>query len=113
MLVIMKKTPKSERDQHVGISGYKNIFAKRCTTNWSEKVFIVKQIMDTAQLTYIISNYNVEKIIGRFYEKNLQKKNKTKFRVEKVINRKGDKLYVKYKGCGDKFNSWIDEKDVV
>ena len=31
----------------------------------------------------------------------------------RVINRKGDKLYVKYTGYDDKFNSWIDKKDVA
>ena len=41
-------------------------------------------------------------------------KNKSKmFRVEKVIKRKGDKLYVKWKGYNSSFNSWIDKKDIV
>ena len=30
---------------HVRISKYKNIFAKRYTPNWSEEVFIVKKKM--------------------------------------------------------------------
>ena len=40
----------------------------------------------------------------------LQKTNQTAFRVEKVIKRKGDKLYVKWKGYDNFFNSWIDKK---
>ena len=32
---------------HVRILKYKNIFAKRYTQNWSEKVFIVSKIKDT------------------------------------------------------------------
>ena len=40
-----------------------------------------------------------------FYEKELQKTNQTDFRVEKAIMRKGDKLYAKYKGYGNSFNS--------
>ena len=35
------------------------------------------------------------KIIGTFHKKELQKTNKKEFGVEKVIKRKGDKLYVK------------------
>ena len=35
------------------------------------------------------------------------------FRVEKVIKRKGDKLYVKWKGYNSSFNSWIDKKDSI
>ena len=40
-------------------------------------------------------------------------KNQKEFRVEKVIKRKSDKLYVKWKGDYCSFNSWIDEKDIV
>ena len=46
-----------------------------------------------------------------FSEKELQKTNKTGLRVEKVIKRKGDKLYVKWKGYNNSFNSSIDKKD--
>ena len=55
----------------------------------------------------------VEKIIGIFYEKELQKTNQEEFRIEKVINRKGSKLYVKWKGYDNSFNNWIDKKDIV
>ena len=33
--------------------------------------------------------------------------------MEKVIKRKNDKFYVKWKGCDNSFNSWIDKKDIV
>ena len=42
--------------------------------------------------------------------KKLQKTNQTKFRMEKLIKRKGDKLYVKWKGYDSSFNIWIDKK---
>ena len=45
--------------------------------------------------TYVISDLKVVEIVGTFYEKELQKTNEKEFRVEKVIKRKGDKLYVK------------------
>ena len=35
---------------------------------------------------------------------------KTEFRVEKVIKRTGNKLYVKWKGYGNSFYSWINKK---
>ena len=35
------------------------------------------------------------------------------FRIEKVIKRKGDKLYIKWKGYDNSFNSWIDKKDLA
>ena len=33
-----------------------------------------------------------------FYEKELQKTNQEEFKIEKVIKKKGNKLYVKWKG---------------
>ena len=50
-------------------------------------------------------------IIGTFFEKELQKTNLKYFRVENVINRKGDKLYVKWKCYDNSFHSWIDKKE--
>ena len=51
-------------------------------------------------------------ITGSFYKKELQKTSQEKFRIEKVLKRKGDKLYVKWKRYNNRFNSWIDKKDL-
>ena len=75
---------------------YKKIFAKGFTLNWSEEVFfasIIKTIK-TVPWTYVISDLNGEPIFGSFYEKELQKTSKEKFKIEKELKRKGDKLYV-------------------
>ena len=61
----------------------------------------------------MISDLNGEPITGRFYEKELQKASQEKFRIEKVLKRKGDELYVKWKGYDNLFNSWIDKKDLI
>ena len=54
---------------------------------------------------------NGEPIAGRLYKKDLQKTSQERFRVEKVIKRKGDKLYVKWKEYDNSFNIWFDKKD--
>ena len=36
--------------------------------------------------------------MGTFYEKEIQTTNQREFRIEKVIKKKGYKLYVKWKG---------------
>ena len=54
-----------------------------------------------------------KKLLGRFMKKKFQKINQKEFRIEKIIKRKGDKFYVKFKGCNSSFNSWIDKKDTV
>ena len=43
-------------------------------------------------------------------KKNWKKTSQEKFRIEKVLKRKGDKLYIKWKGYDKRFNSWIDKK---
>ena len=46
---------------------------------------------------FVLSDLNGEEIVETFYEKELQKTNEKEFRVKKVIKRKGDELYVKWK----------------
>ena len=81
--------------------------------HWSEEIFILKKIKNTVPWTYVINDLNGEEIIGTFYENELQKTDQKEFRVEKAIKRKGDKLYVKWKGYDNSFNGWIDKKDIV
>ena len=108
-----KKDPKFKLGDHVRISKYKNIFAKGYTPNWSEEVFIVSKIKNTVSWAYVINDLNGEEITGTFYEKELQKTNQKEFRIEKVIKRKDDKLYVKWKGYNSSFNSWMNKKDLA
>ena len=70
---INNKNPKFEIGDIVRISKYKN------TVLW----------------TYVISDFKGEEIVQTFYEKELQKANQKEFRVQKVIQRKSDKLCIK------------------
>ena len=79
------KDPKFQVGDHVRISKYKNIFAKGYTPNWSENGFVISKIKNTVPWTYIINDLNGEEIIGKLYEKELQKTNQKEFRIEKVI----------------------------
>ena len=63
--------------------------------NWSEEVFIISKIKNTVPRTYVINDVNDEEIIGTFYEKELQNTNQKEFRIETVLKKKGDELYVK------------------
>ena len=107
------KNPKFKVGDHVRISKYKNIFAKGYMPHWSEEIFIIKKIKNTVPWTYVINDLNGKEIIGTFYENELQGTNQQKFRIEKVLKKRGDKLYVKWKGYDNSFNSWIDKKDIV
>ena len=109
----MIKILKFKVGDQVKVSKYKKIFAKGYTPNWSEEMFVIKQVKNTVPWTNFINDLNGQETIGTFYEKELQKINQKEFRIEKVMKRKGDKLFVKWKGYDNSFNSWIDNKDLV
>ena len=50
------KDPKSKIGDIVRISKYKNIFAKGYVSNWSEEVFVAKEVKHNASWTYVISD---------------------------------------------------------
>ena len=68
---------------------------------------------NTVPWIYFVIDLSGEKITGSFYEKALQKTSQKEFRIEKVLKRKGDKLQVKWEGYDNRFNSWIDKKDLI
>ena len=91
------------------------------------KTFLPKDILQIGQKKFllliklkiqflglpVISDLNGEEITGTFYEKEFQKTNQEEFRIEDVLKRKGDKLYVKWKTYNNSVNSWINKKDLV
>ena len=68
---------------------------------------------NTVPWIYLINDLKGEEIKGSFFEKELQKTNQKEFRIEKIIKRKGNKLYLKWKGYDNSFNSWMNEKDLL
>ena len=122
MKILNKKDPKLQFGNHARISKYNNIFAKGYTPNWSGEIFVISKIKNIVRWTYVINDLNCEEITGSFYEKEItgsfyekevQKTNQKEFRIEKVLKRNGDKLYVKWKGYDNSFNSWINKKDLI
>ena len=77
------------------------------------KLEFQNRIKNTASWTYVINDLDGEETNGSFYEKELQKTSQEKFRIEKLLKRKGDKLYVKCKGYDNRFNSWVNKKDLI
>ena len=72
--------PRFKVSDHVRMSKHKNIFSNDYTPNWSEE----------CQWTLLVI-LMVKKLRERFMKK-VAKTNQTKFRIEKVIKKKGDKL---------------------
>ena len=107
------KDPKLQVGDQVRISKYKNFSANGYTPNWSEEVSVIKRVENTVPWTYITNYLRGEEIIETFYEKDLQKTNQKNFRIEKVIKKKGNKLYVKWKSHEKSFNSCTDKKRLI
>ena len=55
-------------------------------------------------------------IKGTFYEQDLQKvtvEDDDLFRIDKIVKRKGVKVLVRWKGWPDKYDTWLNKKDVL
>ena len=77
---------------HVRISKYKNISAKRYASNWSEEVLKIIKVKNTIPLTYVINNLNGGEVIGTVSEKGMQNTNQKEYRILKLIKKKRNKL---------------------
>jgi hypothetical protein len=103
----------------VRISKTRKIFDKGYLPNWSEELFIVSEVLQTWPTTYRIKDLADEQLEGSFYEKEMQKVTKIDnvYKVEKIIStrRKGGvkQMLIKWRGYPNKFNSWVDEADVM
>ena len=53
------------------------------------------------------------KLLKHFTKNEFQKTNQKEFRIEKVIKRKGNKLYAKWKEYNNLLNRWIDKKYMI
>ena len=65
----------------VRISKYKNYFSKGYVQSWSEEDFGITQATNTVLRTFAISDLKGERVVGKFYKKNLQKTNQKEFRI--------------------------------
>lgn len=99
---------------HVRISKYKSCFDKGYTPNWSTEVFVINKVIRSDPVTYYLQDRHQQLIKGCFYEKELLKSQYPNlYLIERVIKKKGNKLYVKWLGLNQSENSWIDKKDLV
>ena len=105
--------PKFSVGDEVRISKKKKTFEKGYTTRWTEEIFTITKIQNTNPITYKIADLKGEEIDGTFYEPELQKTSQQVFRIEKVIEKGKNKSLVKWKGYSDKFNSWVDNKNLI
>lgn len=107
------KRAKFKIGDKVRVSKLKKVFDKGYTPNWSTEVFTITRVSQTKPYTYHLKDYQDKPIAGGFYEEELLKtKYPTVYLVEKVLRKKGKKVYVKWLGFDKTHNSWINKKDM-
>lgn len=110
----IRHRPKFKEDDYVRIGKYKSVFEKGYTPNWTTEIFKVRKVQQTNPYTYLLEDYKGNPILGGFYEFEIQKvMYPDVFLVERIIRRKGNKVYVKWLGFDQTHNSWINKTDVL
>lgn len=108
-----RKIPRFRVGDKVRVSKNKHVFEKGYTPNWTTEIFTVNRVMPTTPVTYKLKDYQDEPIAGGFYEEELLKaKYPDVYLVEKVLEKRGDRVYVKWLGFDTSHNSWINKSDL-
>ena len=101
---INNKDPKFKVGDHVSISNYKI---------GQKKYSLLRKLRILCHEHILLVILMAKKLLALFYEKELQSTYQQEYRIERVIKKKGDELYVKWKGYNNSFDSWIDKKDII
>ena len=114
---ITNKKPKFKINDLVRISLKRRELFDKATGNikWSEELFKIYKINKSNVISYKIKDMNNKIIQGIFYEKELQKTRNTRdeYIIEKILKTNKNKVYVKWRGYSNNFNSWIDKNSVT
>jgi hypothetical protein len=111
-------TARFQVGDEVRLSKAKRVFKKGYLPNWTEEIFTVIRVLETAPVQYKVSDYRHDEIQGSFYGAELQKVVKpAQYAVERVIRRRrvrGRYQYlVKWLGFDDTHNSWVNNLDTL
>lgn len=104
---------KFQLGDRVRISKSKTVFTKGYLPSWSTELFSIAKVRKTKPVTYELRDDNDQPIQGTFYKEELQKtKHPDVYLIEKILKKKGDKVYVKWLGFDSTHNSWVSKKDL-
>ena len=112
---ISYKEPALHVGDTVRISKARRTFKKGYLPQWTEEIFTVQERNSTRPPMFVLVDYSGEVLKGTFYPQELQKVIKTDdvYRVEKILKRTKNRVLIKWRGYPDKFNSWVNVKDLV
>jgi len=87
----------------VRVSRLKGKFEKGYEQNWSTEIYRVKEVLETAPVTYILQDSDGDRVRGSFYEQELQRVS-----GHTVLRTVGDKALVRFEGIAEP--SWVPRK---
>jgi len=90
----------------VRVSKFKQIFEKGFKPSFTPEIFEITAVKPTIPVTYRLEDYQNEPIEGGFYEELAPVKHPDVYLVEKVLKRRGNRLFVKWLGFDSSYNSW-------
>ena len=96
-------SPKFHVGDKVCITRKKGTFEKGFTPNWREEVFTSMKAPKPP--TYTIKDTLGESVQGTFYEQELQLSAQEMFCIERVLKKKKNQVFVKWKGYSGAFHS--------
>ena len=91
----------------------KGTFEKGITPNWTEQMFTITTVKATKLPKYTIEDTRGEPVQGTINEQELQTRVREIYRIERVLKRVKDRVFVKWNGYSSVFNSWIPLADVA
>lgn len=98
----------------VRISKEKYLFDKGYTPKWTTELFRIVKVCLTNPTTYLLEDLRQNPLRGGFYAQELQKtKQPDVYLVEKILRRKGSKVYIKWLGLDNSHNSWEEKKNIL
>ena len=113
----IKKTPniKFKPGDKVRFSKLKNRFTRSYLPQAQHEIMKVAAVFKhLPRVLYQLESLSGEVIEGKFYQEELTLVlNQDEYLVEKVLKKKGKKLFVKWLGYPESFNSWINADDVT
>ena len=102
--------PKFKVGNHVRVSTYKHAFGKSFTPNFTAESFVVDAVKPTKPITYRLKDCQGHPIQGGFYQEELTSVKYPDLNlIEKVLKRRGNRLFLKWLGFDSSHNLWNDK----
>ena len=105
-------SPKFHVGDKVRITRKKGTFEKGFTPNWTKELFTISSVKATNPPKYTIKDQVGELVRLSFYEQELQLSVHEIFRIERLLRKKKNQVYVKWKDYSNAFNLWIPVADL-